>query len=105
MEKIKKEDMCSAKLNKKVGDCYYNQTNGRKHQRKKGEPLCSHCYNFSKPKEKINIKLTQDEHTLITGILMMHHTGIILKVKNPLMHKMAQEFSLRDIRLRIKNDR
>ena len=49
MKKIeyKKEDMCPAKLNKKVGDCYYNQTNGEEHQRKKGEPLCVHCYNPS----------------------------------------------------------
>lgn len=29
-----------------VKECYYNQTNGEKHQRKEREPLCSHCYSF-----------------------------------------------------------
>ena len=47
-----KEDMCPAKLKKKVDDCYYNQTNGEKHQRKKGEPLCIHCYSYPLIKNK-----------------------------------------------------
>jgi len=34
-----------------VKECYYNQTNGEEHQRKEGEPLCSHCYSFPTPSD------------------------------------------------------
>lgn len=37
------EDNCRIK-DIKVKDCYYNQINGEKHQRKEKEPLCTHCY-------------------------------------------------------------
>jgi hypothetical protein len=57
---------------------------------------------MEKQEEKITIELTEEEHGLITGVLMMHHTGLILQVKNPLIHKIARDFSLRDVRNRLK---
>lgn len=38
------EDKCTAVEGRKVEECYYNQIEGQKHQRQKGEPLCSHCW-------------------------------------------------------------
>lgn len=52
----------------------------------------------------IKIELTKEEHSLITGILMMHHLGMVLEVKNPLIHNLAQRFSLRDIRGGLKSE-
>lgn len=44
MEEPKKEDMCPGKMNKTVGDCYYNHRGVDEHQIKEGEKLCSHCF-------------------------------------------------------------
>ncbi len=51
--------------------------------------------------KKVKVELTQEEHTLITAVLMMHHTGIIVEVKNELIHKVAKDFSLRDFKQRV----
>ena len=55
---------------------------------------------------KIEIKVTRDEHRMLTAILMMHYTGMIIEVhkdKRPMLNKIAMDFSLRDIRLDVKN--
>ena len=43
------KDKCPAGCQKLVKDCYYNQIQGARHQRKDGEPLCSHCYVIPTP--------------------------------------------------------
>ncbi len=48
MKEQTKQNKCPISLNKKVGECYYNYIHGYKHQRKEGEKLCSHCWNFDK---------------------------------------------------------
>lgn len=55
--------------------------------------------------EKITVELTKQEHVMITALLMMHHTGLIIKVHEahrPLLNELAQRFSLENIRLMIK---
>lgn len=47
MEEPKEIDKCLARLNKRVGECFYNQIGKNIHQRKAGELLCSHCYVIS----------------------------------------------------------
>ena len=54
-------------------------------------------------KEEIELKITREEHQLITAILMMHHTGFIIPVKNEMIHKVAKDWMLRDIRLDVKS--
>ena len=49
--------------------------------------------------DKIKIELTEEEHEFVTSILMMHHIGLILEVKNrKLLSRIAKDFSLRDIK-------
>ena len=58
-----------------------------------------------KQMKAIKIELTRDEHKMITAILMMHHIGMVIPVhkdKRPLLDKIAQDFSLRDMRLMIE---
>lgn len=48
MEEPKKQDKCLGKLDKTVGECYYNKVEGKKFQRKENELLCSHCWSLNK---------------------------------------------------------
>ncbi len=53
----------------------------------------------------IEIKLTKEEHKLVTAILMMPHIGMVMPIhedNRPLLSKVAQDFSLRDIRKSIE---
>lgn len=55
--------------------------------------------------KKIELRLTKEEHQLITAILIMHHTGLVIQIHKshrPLLNKVAMDFSLRDIRLSIE---
>lgn len=53
MKEPNKKDKCLVKgIDRTVGECYYNQINVGKHQRRKGEPLCTHCYDI-KTQDKI----------------------------------------------------
>lgn len=57
--------------------------------------------------KEIEIKLTRQEHMMITAILLMHKTAFIVPIhrdKRPLLNKIATDFSLRDIRLSIKKE-
>jgi hypothetical protein len=50
--------------------------------------------------DKVTIELTRQEHTMITAILMMHHTGLIVNVhqdKRPMLGELAERFSMKNI--------
>ena len=50
--------------------------------------------------KKITVELTLEEHTMITAILMMHHTGLVLPIhesRRPALSEIAHKFSLENI--------
>lgn len=52
--------------------------------------------------EKIKIEMTKQEHMMVSAILLMHHTGFVVEIhkdKRPLLNKIAQDFSLRNMRI------
>ena len=51
-----------------------------------------------KEENKIKIEITRDEHKMLTAIVVEIH-----KDKRPMLNKISQDFSMRDIQLDVKN--
>lgn len=50
----------------------------------------------------ITVTLTEEEHVMITAVLMMHHTGLIMPIhesRRVLLQELADRFSYENIKL------